>query len=103
MAKKLKLMSLFQELGGRAAVSNRMPVHPSTGMFLMQMRAQANASPAVRKRFMISLDRQPLSASPHPVKINHVRSSRVADVEPQRIPVAEQPVESVRIHTVTDP
>jgi hypothetical protein len=103
MAKKLKLMSLFQELGGRAAVSNRMPVHPSTGMFLMQIRAQASAAPAVRKRFMISLDRQPLSPCPHPVKINHVRNRSVADVEHQRIQVAEQPVEPARIHTVTDP
>jgi len=103
MAKKLKLMSLFQELGGRAAVSNRMPVHPSTGMFLMQMRAQASASPAVRKRFMISLDRQPHPTFPHPVKINHIRTTVAAEAETHTIAVVEHSVEPARIHTVTDP
>jgi len=77
MAKKLKLMSLFQEVRGRAQVTNRRPTHSATGVFLMQLRAQSGATTLPRRRFMISVELQPLQAAPHPVKINHIRVSEV--------------------------
>ena len=73
MARKLKLMSLFQELSGRAAVTNRRPVQPSSGMNLMQLRPQSNAIPLPRRRFVIEVDLRPAQPLPAPVKINHVR------------------------------
>ena len=73
MAKKLKLMSLFQELSGRAAVTNRRPVPPSAGMYLMQLRSQSGATTLPRRRFMIEVDLRTVSSRPAPVKINHVQ------------------------------
>lgn len=73
MAKKLKLMSLFQELSGRALLMNRRPVPPASGVYLMQLRAQSCATMLPRRRFLISVDLSKTQPLPHPVKINHVR------------------------------
>ena len=77
MAKKLKLISLFQEVRGRAQVTNRHPAPSPTGMFLMQLRAQTGTTTLPRRRFMISVELPPPQVSPHPVKINHVRVTEV--------------------------
>jgi len=74
MAKKLKLMALFQELNGRAQMTNRRPTPTATGIYLMQLRAQAGAITLPRRRFMISVDLSKTQPLPHPVKINHVGS-----------------------------
>ena len=78
MAKKLKLMSLFQELSGRAQLMNRRPAPPATGVFLMQLRAQSGATTLPRRRFMISVDLSKTQPLPHPVKINHVRVTEMS-------------------------
>lgn len=74
MAKKLKLMAFFQELNGRAQLTNRRPTQPATGIYLMQLRAQASSIALPRRRLMISVDLSKTQPLPHPVKINHVRS-----------------------------
>ena len=78
MAKKLKLMSLFQELSGRAQLTNRRPAPPATGVYLMQLRAQSGATTLPRRRFMISVDLSKTQPLPHPVKINHVRVTEMS-------------------------
>lgn len=69
MAKKIKLMSLFQELSGRAAVTNRRPATTATGIYLMQLRSHDGITTLPRRRFMISVDLSKSPALPHPVKI----------------------------------
>jgi hypothetical protein len=71
MAKKLKMMSLFQELQGRAQVTNRRPAQPSAAIYLMQLRAQNGATALPRRRLVISVDLNTIQPGPHPVKINH--------------------------------
>lgn len=78
MAKKLKLMSLFQELQGRAQITNRRPAPPSAGVYLMQLRTQTGTTTLPRRRFMISVDLPPPQPTPHPVKINHVRTAELS-------------------------
>lgn len=96
MAKKLKLMSLFQELSGRAQVTNRRPVS-ATGVYLMQLRAQSGVTALPRRRFMISVDLSKTQPLPHPVKINHVRAAEsspdpgarvrvTASIQPDAVP-----------------
>jgi hypothetical protein len=75
MAKKLKLMSLFQELQGRAQLTNRRPTPSSTGVYLMQLRAQAGVTTLPRRRLSISVELQSPPVAPHPVKIHHARPS----------------------------
>ena len=77
MAKKLKLMSLFQELNGRAQMTNRRPSQPATGIYLMQLRAQVSAITLPRRRLMISVELSKTQPLPHPVKINHVGGNEV--------------------------
>lgn len=72
MAKKMKLMPLFQELKGRAEISNRRPTPTATGIYLMQLRAQNSATTLPRRRFVISVNPGATGSLPHPVKINHV-------------------------------
>src|SRR4051812_32028328 len=72
MAKKMNLMSLFQELSGRAQMTNRRPAPTATGIYLMQLRAQAGSIALPRRRLMISVDLSKTQPLPHPVKINHV-------------------------------
>lgn len=72
MAKKLKLMSLFQEVQGRAQVTNRRPAQPSAAIYLMQLRAQSGATALPRRRLVISVDLNTVQPGPHPVKINHL-------------------------------
>jgi len=78
MAKKMNLMSLFQELNGRAQMTNRRPAPTATGIYLMQLRAQAGAIALPRRRLMISVDLSKTQPLPHPVKINHVGSSQMS-------------------------
>jgi hypothetical protein len=87
MAKKLKLMSLVQELSSRAQVTNRTPAKMSTGVLLMQLRAQANAAPPVRRRFMISVEMHPPQGQPDRVRINKVHVARAVKPEQQPTPV----------------
>jgi len=77
MARKLKLMSLFQELNGRAQMSNRRPAQPATGIYLMQLRAQVSAIALPRRRLMISVELSKTQPLPHPVKIHHVGGNAV--------------------------
>lgn len=99
MAKKLKLMSLFQELSGRAQLMNRRPAQTSTGVYLMQLRAQAGAIALPRRRFMISVDLSKTQPMPHPVKINHVRVTG-ASPEPGARPAVTTPVRQVEVPQV---
>ena len=102
MAKKLKLMSLFQEVSGRALVTNRRPSPPATGVYLMQLRAQAGAITLPRRRFMISVDLSKTQPLPHPVKINHIRVS-VTSVDPGARPASVEaparPAEVSQVHS----
>lgn len=77
MAKKLKLMSLFQELRGRATVTNRKPAPSTAGIYLMQLRALVSHNTLPRRRLTISVDLGKAQPHPHPVKINHVRATTV--------------------------
>ena len=72
MAKKLKLMQLFQEVKGHAEISNRRPSSTGTGFYLMQLREQASRSTQPRVRLMISVTSDETSTPADPVKINHV-------------------------------
>jgi len=73
MAKKLKLMSLFQELSGRAQLTNRRPAPAAAGVYLMQLRSKTGTATVVpRRRFQIAVDLSKASPAPLPVKINHV-------------------------------
>jgi len=78
MAKKLKLMALFQELNGRAQLTNRRPTPTATGIYLMQLRAQAASIALPRRRLMISVDLSKTQSLPHPVKINHVGGGQMS-------------------------
>lgn len=74
MAKKLKLMALFQEVDGRAAVTDRKSAPAAAGLFLMQLRARAGPNPLPRRRLTIAVE--PWEGSlvrprPRPVKIIH--------------------------------
>jgi hypothetical protein len=75
MAKKLKLMALFQELEGRAQVTNRRPAAPAAGVYLMQLRAQNGTLSLPRRRFSIVLDLTKTQPLPQSVKITHVRAT----------------------------
>ena len=72
MAKKMKLMPLFQELKGRADISNRRPTPTATGIYLMQLRAQNGSAALPRRRLVISVSPAANGSLPRPVKINHV-------------------------------
>jgi hypothetical protein len=99
MAKKLKLMSLFQELRGRAIVTNRKPAQPASGIYLMQLRALAGHNTLPRRRLTISVDLARAHPQPHPVKITHVRvAAEPAAAEPAQVEVAvtATPVSQVR-------
>ena len=78
MATKLKLMSVFQELSGRVLLTNRRPAQPSSGIYLMQLRAQSGATTLPRRRFVISVDLSKTQPLPHPVKINHIRDTETS-------------------------
>ena len=71
MAKKLKLMPLFQELKARAEISNRRPAPAGAGMFLMQLRAQNGSTTLPRRRLVISVKPGVTGSLPRPVKIIH--------------------------------
>lgn len=76
MAKKLKMMTHFQELRGRAQVTNRRPIPAASGIYLMQLRAQAGTTTLPRRRLSITVDLKQSQPLPHPVKIKHVSSHR---------------------------
>lgn len=71
MAKKMKLMPLFQELQGRARILNRRPTATGTGVFLMQLRANSGTVALPSRRVVISVKQSANASLPHPVKINH--------------------------------
>lgn len=81
MAKKMKLMPLFQELKGRADISDRRPVPKDPGIYLMQLREQNGATALPRRRFAISINPGVAGSLPHPVKINYIDAQ--ADTHPQ--------------------
>ena len=62
----------FQELKGRAEISNRRPSSTGTGIYLMQLREQASRSTQPRVRLMISVTSDETPTPADPVKINHV-------------------------------
>ena len=102
MAKKLKLMSLFQELSGRAQLTNRRPAQPSSVVYLMQLRAQSGAATLPRRRFMISVDLSKTQPLPHPVKINHVRvavTSPDPGARPASVEVSARQGEVPQVHS----
>ena len=72
MAKKMKLMPLFQELRGREEISSRRPTPGATGLYLMQLRAQNGSTTLPRRRLVISVKPAAKASLPHPVKITHV-------------------------------
>ena len=88
MAKKLKLMALFQELSGRAQLMNRRAAPSSAAIYLMQLRAQSSVAALPRRRFMITVDLSKTQPLPHPVKINHVRVTEMTGdpgARPERV------------------
>ena len=102
MAKKLKLMSLFQELSGRAQLTNRRPAPPATGVYLMQLRAQSGATTLPRRRFMISVDLSKTQPLPHPVKINHIRVTEVSSdpgARPETVAAPARQDEVSQVHS----
>lgn len=72
MAKKLKLMSLFQELSGRAVVTNRHAVQPAAGVYLMQLRAHSGATALPRRQIQVEVALNQAQSQARPVKIRHV-------------------------------
>lgn len=78
MAKKLNMMSHFQELRGRAQVTNRRPTQASSGIYLMQLRAQAGVTTLPRRRLSITVDLKQTQPVPHPVRIRHVSAPRAS-------------------------
>ena len=74
MAKKLKLMPLFQELKGRAEISNRRPNSTAPGVYLMQLREQTGSATLPRRRLVIAVNSGAAKALPRPVKIHHTNS-----------------------------
>ncbi len=84
MAKKMKLMPLFQELKGRAEISDRRPATAGTGFYLMQLREQAGRLSQPRLRLMISVSSHETHSPADPVKINHVHVSAEAAPTPSR-------------------
>lgn len=102
MATKLKLMSLFQELSGRAQLMNRRPAQPSSGIYLMQLRAQSGTATLPRRRFFIAVDLSKTQPLPHPVKINHVRNAEMSDdpgARPVSVTVAARQSEVSQVHS----
>lgn len=100
MAKKLKLMALFQELEGRALVTNRKPAAPASGLYLMQLRALAGHNTLPRRRLTIAVERSdaaPARPQPLPVKIQHLHATELPPkpVSPPPAP-APQPAETAR-------
>ena len=81
MAKKIKLMPLFQELKGRADISNRRPSASGTGVILMKLREQNSSTALPRRRLTISVNPATNGSLPRPVKIKHV-SSELASPSP---------------------
>ena len=82
MVKKLKLMPLFQELKGRAEISDRRPINTGTGIYLMQLREQASRATQPRVRLMISVTSDETHTPADPVKINHVHITAEAAPPP---------------------
>jgi hypothetical protein len=78
MAKKMKLMPLFQELKGRAEISNRRPSPNGAGIYLMKLRQQNGGTTLPRRRFVISVNPGASGSLPRPVKINHVSAANGA-------------------------
>jgi len=89
MAKKMKLMPLFQELKGRAEISDRRPASTGTGIYLMQLREQASRATQPRVRLMISVTSDETHTPADPVKINHIH------VTAEAAPVAQNPAPKV--------
>jgi len=87
MVKKLKLMPLFQELKGRAEISDRHPASTGTGFYLMQLREQAGRATQPRVRLMISVTADETHTPADPVKINHVHIT--AEATPPPSPAAQ--------------
>jgi hypothetical protein len=87
MAKKVKLMPLFQELKGRAEISNRRPINTGTGIYLMQLREQASRATQPRVRLMISVTADETHTPADPVKITHVHIT--AEAAPTPSPAAQ--------------
>jgi len=84
MAKKMKLMPLFQELKGRADISERRPATSGTGFYLMQLREQTSRASHPRVRLMITVSSDETHAPADPVKINHVHVTAQAAPAPAR-------------------
>jgi hypothetical protein len=87
------LMPLFQELKGRAEISNRRPVSAGTGIYLMQLREQASRATQPRVRLMISVTADETHTPADPVKINHVHIT--AEAAPTPSPAAQHPTVKV--------
>jgi len=87
MAKKMKLMPLFQELKGRADISERRPATTGTGFYLMQLREQAGRSSMPRVRLKVSVSADEAHTPADPVKINHVH------VTAEAAPVSTRPAQ----------
>jgi len=90
MVKKMKLMPLFQELKGRADISERRPATTGTGFYLMQLREQAGRLSQPRVRLMITVSSDETRTPADPVKINHIHVSAEAAPTPPR--PAQRPV-----------
>lgn len=93
MAKKMKLMPLFQELKARADISNRRPDSKGTGVYLMQLREQTSRATQPRVRLMISVTSDDTHVPADPVKINHVHVTAKPEHAPTR--PAQRPVPKV--------
>lgn len=94
MAKKMKLMPLFQELKGRAEISNRRPAATSPGVYLMQLREHSGPATLPRRRLVVSINPSGPASLPHPVKITHVQTVDAAPspgARPERQPTNRPP------------
>ena len=78
------------------------PVSSSTGVYLMQLRAQSGATTLPRRRFMISVDLSKTQPLPHPVKINHVRVAELSPdpgARPARVTASVRQIEVSQVHS----
>ncbi len=70
-------MKLLQEMRGFAEISSRRPQPRSPGLFLMQMRSHVLQTTGSKQRRTLAVEIQDQLDIAHPVKITHLRGSRL--------------------------
>jgi len=75
MAAKIKIMKLLQEIRGFAQITQRRPQSKSPGLFLLQLRSQANQTILPRRRrLVIPIQLHEPPDIPNPVKITFIKT-----------------------------